>query len=76
MTIEQIGLLNSFEPIFIPINQIKPNQTWVGSGPIYVKVETVDVQHDLVTYSWTENDAKRFHSKDSWSFQVRYKKHE
>lgn len=60
---------------FLPIEEIKAGSFWTscdGAG-IVVQVNCIDVQAGDVHYSWREKTGElKSHSKDSFSFQVRY----
>lgn len=70
MRIEKQGDYNIICGCILPIDCIKPNQQWIGTGnsPVTVsKVEGGDVY-----YTWYEKGELKIHHKESFSFQCRY----
>ncbi len=70
MRIEKQGNYYIICGYILDIDDIKPNQQWIGTGnsPVTVsKVEDGDVY-----YTWYEKGNLKINSKDSFAFQCRY----
>jgi hypothetical protein len=52
--------------------ELASGQRWAPASGNNYEVKIVAVDGEWVTYEWEENGERKFHEKDSFSFQCRY----